>query len=65
MAKIVISIPRDPSKGTSIKVEGHSGPGCQKLTEAIEAALGVTTGDVQTEEYNHVVTQEQQQNLLQ
>ena len=65
MAKITITIPRDPSKGTSIKVEGHSGPGCQKLTEAIEASLGATTGDVQTEEFDHVVTQEQRQDLLQ
>ena len=65
MAKITITIPRDPSKGTSIKVEGHSGPGCQKLTEAIEAALGVTTGDVQTEEFDHIVTQQQRQDLLQ
>ena len=65
MAKITITVPRDPSKGTSIKVEGHSGPGCQKLTEAIEASLGTVTNDTQTEEFDHVVTQEQRQDLLQ
>jgi hypothetical protein len=59
--KITITIPRDPAKGVSIAVEGHAGPCCQGLTKAIETALGVTTGDSQTQEFNQVEQQQQQQ----
>jgi Tfp pilus assembly protein PilZ len=64
-AKITITVSRDPAKPTTIKVEGHNGPGCQKLTEAVEAALGTTVSDTQTEEFDNVVTEQVQQDLLQ
>ena len=59
--KITITIPRDPAKGVSIAVEGQAGPGCQGLTKAIENALGVTTGDTQTQEFDQVAQRQQQQ----
>lgn len=60
MAKIIITVSRDPSKGTKIEVEGHAGPGCQKLTEGIEKAIGKTVNDELTDEF-HQVTQWQEQ----
>jgi hypothetical protein len=59
MTKITITIPIDPTKGTKIQVEGHSGPGCQKLTEAIEAGLGHVTANEPTEEFGQAEQQQQ------
>ena len=39
-AKITISIPRDPTQGISVDVDGVKGTSCKKLTENLEAALG-------------------------
>lgn len=50
MAKITMTFSRDPKKGTTIAVEGHPGPGCQKLTEEIERRLGQIVSDTPTEE---------------
>lgn len=61
MAKIIVNVPRDPNKGTTVTVEGHAGPGCQKMTEGIERALGKTVKDDTTEEFNQPGVQGQQQ----
>lgn len=60
MAKIVITVPRDPNKGTKIEVGGHAGPGCQKLTEGIEKALGKTVKDELTDEFLQAPQQQDQ-----
>jgi len=49
MQKIIVDI--DHAGEVKIKVEGCSGPGCQRLTQAIEASLGKTTADVKTGEF--------------
>ena len=48
-AKIIIDIAEGGA--TEIKVEGHRGPGCKQLTEAIEKALGETVKDTKTGEF--------------
>jgi len=66
MAKIIITIPRDPKQGTTIKVEGHPGPGCKSLTEKLEQALGRVVSDVETDEYHQAeIQQDQQQQQIQ
>ena len=61
--RITITIPLDPEKPTTIDVEGHSGPGCQKLTEAIQAALGTTTDTILKAEFHQQEQQEDQQQM--
>ena len=36
----------------SVEVSGHVGPGCAKLTENIERALGTVAKDTKKPEYN-------------
>lgn len=48
--KIIIEV--SPSGETEVKVVGHAGPGCAKLTENIENALGKRISDIKTHEYN-------------
>jgi len=62
--KITITVPRDPSKGTKITVEGHAGPGCKTLTAAIEASLGSTTQTHTTDEFNQAPPVAEQQRQL-
>ena len=58
MQRIIIDIA--DGGATQIKVEGCAGPGCQKLTEAIEQALGTVTSDQKTPEYHMAAKQSQQ-----
>ncbi len=58
MSKIIVEI--DEAGETTVKVEGHAGPGCQKLSEAIEKALGSVTGDVKTREFTQAAKQTNQ-----
>lgn len=56
----VITITIADGGGTEIKVEGHAGPGCKQLTEAIEKALGTVTSDTKTHEFHQFAKQGQQ-----
>jgi hypothetical protein len=58
MAKLTINIA--DGGATEIKVEGHAGPGCKQLTEAIEKALGSTTSSTKTPEFHMAGKQGQQ-----
>jgi hypothetical protein len=40
-----------PTGETTVSVQGGTGPSCQDLTRALEAALGATTHDTRTPEY--------------
>jgi hypothetical protein len=61
MSKIIVNLPRDPNKEVTIQVEGHVGPGCQKLTRAIEQGLGATTNDAQTDEFYQAEVKQRQE----
>lgn len=61
MQQILITIPRDSSKGNKIEVNGVKGEGCKALTAALEQALGQTTADEPTAEmYENPIEQTQQ-----
>jgi hypothetical protein len=47
--KIIVLI--DEEGSSEVTVKGHRGPGCQKLTEALERDLGAATSDRRTAEY--------------
>ncbi len=63
MPEIVIQVQKDGD--TQISVNGVSGPGCQDLTNAIEAALGQVQSRECTVEYylEAPVSQEEQAHL--
>ena len=50
MEQIIVTI--DTAAEVQVEVKGHSGPGCQKLTQDLEKALGETTKDSKTHEYH-------------
>jgi hypothetical protein len=50
MEQIIVTI--DTEAEVNIEVKGHSGPGCQKLTEDLEKALGETTKDSRNHEFH-------------
>ena len=50
MEQIIITIDKDAE--VKVEVQGHIGSGCTALTNEIERALGETTKDEKTEEYN-------------
>ena len=47
-----IMVTFDEAGNPEIQVKGHKGKGCKALTEALERALGKTTADKTTPEYN-------------
>lgn len=47
--KIVVTVDEDGE--VKVAVAGYRGTGCKALTRALEAALGLTTGDEVTREY--------------
>lgn len=49
MEQIVVTI--DTGAEVTVEVKGHAGPGCQQLTKALETALGETTKDRTTHEF--------------
>lgn len=49
MPEIICIIDEDGN--TTVEASGVSGPGCQALTRAIEAAIGQTTSDVKKPEF--------------
>ena len=55
--EVIVTI--TPAGEIEVKVQGHAGPGCKDLTKQLEAALGETTGDAKTTEFN-LPDQEQQ-----
>ena len=58
MQKIILEI--DETGATELKVVGHAGPGCQKLSEGISQALGSTVSDRKTSEFHANAKQGQQ-----
>ena len=63
--RITVSVPAD-GHAVSVEVDGWIGPGCQKLTANLEAALGKVVSDEPKEEFHQrtasqdeTVTQEQ------
>lgn len=60
-ATIRVVVPRDPTKGVKVEVEGHPGPSCQNLTEGIEKALGKTTSTELKDDYYRNQLAENQQ----
>ncbi len=62
--KITVTIPRDPSKGVSIDVDGVTGPRCAKLTEKLEAAMGKVQAREEKGEF-HQMSQDQGQEQYQ
>ena len=50
MEQIIVTI--DTEAEVQVEVKGHTGPGCQQLTEALEKAIGETTKDSKTHEYH-------------
>lgn len=59
MAEVTITI--SPEGNSRIAVSGVAGPGCQKLTEALERAIGTTTEDVKTSDTNRTIGQAAEQ----
>ena len=53
-SRIVITCPKDSSKGVTIEVDGVAGPSCGKLTEKLESALGKVTAREEKAEFNQV-----------
>ena len=62
--KITVTVPRDHTKGATVEVEGCPGPGCQRLTEGIEQALGQTVHDEVTDEFHQQPLDNQADNEL-
>lgn len=58
-----LTIDIDADGGTQIKVSGCPGPSCQKLTEAIEKAVGQTVKDVKTGEFHQTAQRSQTQGM--
>ena len=50
MPAIIVRVPLDPKKGTTVKVVGMQGPGCRQLSEQIERGLGMVGTDTETDE---------------
>lgn len=48
MAKEVVVVSIDNEGNATVKVECVAGPGCKKVSEAIERALGKVTSDMPT-----------------
>jgi hypothetical protein len=59
VAAIIVKIPLDPKKGTTVKVVGMQGPGCKQLSEAIERGLGIVHTDVETDDMFQVLEEAQ------
>jgi hypothetical protein len=51
MSGLTILVTIGPTGETTVSVQGGTGPSCQDLTRALEAALGTTTRDTPTPEY--------------
>lgn len=64
MTRIVITVPKDSSKGVTVEVDGTTGPSCGKLTEKIEAALGKVTAREEKAEF-HQAAQGQSEHQIQ
>jgi hypothetical protein len=63
--KIIITLHRDASKGSTVEVDGVSGPCCTKLTERLEAALGKTTKVEEKPEFHETPNTQQDLDVLQ
>jgi hypothetical protein len=49
--QIIIGVPANPAEGVTVEVNGIKGPGCKKLTEGLESALGKIQSDQLTPEF--------------
>ena len=49
--KIIVTVPQD-GQNVTVEVDGWVGPGCQKLTANLEAALGKVVNDEHKEEFH-------------
>ena len=52
--RIIITVPRDPSKGIRVEVEGATGQSCTELTANIENALGKVQDRTLKDEYHQI-----------
>ena len=49
--KIIVSVPQD-GQNVTVEVDGWVGPGCQKLTANLEAAMGKVVDTALKEEFH-------------
>ena len=62
MAKALVITEADDKGNVMVKVQGVAGSTCEKLTEGLEAALGVVKERYHTDEFK-MTAEEQQENV--